>query len=89
MALVLLVAIPWFAFAVRRDRAAPLVLRASASALLSLLFLQILLGMQIIVTFRRAGVTTSHVGVGALMLALVFWTTWVAHRDRIEGRPAS
>jgi len=27
--------------------------------------------------------------VGALMLALVFWTTWVAHRDRIEGKPAS
>jgi len=89
MAVVLLIAIPWFTFAVRRDRAAPLVLRASASALLSLLFLQILLGMQIIFTFRRAGVTTSHVVVGALMLALVFWTTWVAHRDRIEGKPAS
>jgi cytochrome c oxidase assembly protein subunit 15 len=26
-----------------------------------------------------------HVVVGALTLAVTFWLTWVAHRDRIEG----
>jgi cytochrome c oxidase assembly protein subunit 15 len=46
--------------------------------------LQILLGMQIIQTFRKADVTTSHVVVGALLLATTFWLTWVAHRNRIE-----
>lgn len=88
MALILAVAVPLFAFSIRRDRTAPLAMRAAASGLLSLLVLQILLGMQIIETFRRAGVTTSHVVVGAVMLATVFWSTWLAHRDVIEGKPA-
>ena len=48
--------------------------------------LQILLGAQIIWTFRKPEMTTGHVVVGALTLAVTFWLTWVAHRDAIEGQ---
>lgn len=88
MAAILAVALPWLAFSIRRDRAAPIMMRIAASTLLTLVVLQILLGMQIIETYRRAGVTTSHVVVGALLLATTFWATWLAHRDTIEGKPA-
>jgi cytochrome c oxidase assembly protein subunit 15 len=86
MAMILAVMLPTFVFTVRHDRAATLPVRIAASLVLVLVALQILLGMEIIRTFRQAGVTTSHVLVGALMLATVFWITWVAHRDRIEGK---
>ena len=43
-------------------------------------------GAQIIWTFRRAEMTTSHVVVGALTLATTFWLTWLAHRDALESR---
>ena len=66
-----------------------LALRAAASALISLLVLQILLGMGIIFTLRRPIYTTSHVVVGALLLCVTFWITWVAHRDRLERPSAS
>lgn len=89
MALVLAVALPFLAFKIRRERAATLGMRAAASALLSLIVLQILLGMQIILTYRRADVTTSHVLVGALTLAVTFWVTWLSHRDAIEGHSTS
>lgn len=89
MALVLAVALTVFASVVRRDRAATTAMRVGASALICLLVLQILLGMEIIRTFRKADMTTSHVVVGAAMLALTFWLTWVAHRDRLERPPAT
>jgi cytochrome c oxidase assembly protein subunit 15 len=89
MAAVLVVALPWFAFLVRRDRGSTLVMRAASSALLTLLVLQILLGAEIIWTQRTAAMTTGHVLVGALTLATTFWLTWVAHRDTIEGRPTA
>lgn len=85
MALVLAFALTVFASVVRRDRAATMGMRVGASALVSLMVLQILLGMEIIRTFRHAKMTTSHVLVGALLLAVTFWLTWAAHRDRIEG----
>jgi cytochrome c oxidase assembly protein subunit 15 len=85
MAVVLLVALPIFTWAVRRDRAASLAMRAGASALLTLLVLQILLGALVILTRRGAETTTAHVVVGALTLAVTFWLTWSAHRDAIEG----
>lgn len=88
MALILAVALTIFTFMVRRERGIPLSMRMAASMILSLMVLQILLGMQIIQTFRKADVTTSHVVVGALLLATTFWLTWVAHRDRIEGKTA-
>lgn len=86
LALVLAFALTAFTWVIRRDRNSTLGMRAAASALITLMVLQILLGMQIIQTFRQADVTTSHVLVGALLLATTFWLTWVAHRDRIENR---
>ena len=86
MALVLAVALPWFAWAIRRDPAAGSGMRTGAAALVVLLVVQIALGAQIIWTMRRPEMTTGHVVVGALTLAATFWLTWVAHRDRIEGR---
>jgi cytochrome c oxidase assembly protein subunit 15 len=85
MALVLAFALTAFAFVIRRDRAATLAMKAGASGLISLLVLQILLGAQIIWTMRRPEMTTGHVVVGALTLAVTFWLTWVAHRDMLES----
>ena len=59
-------------------------MRTGASALVSMLALQILLGASIIWTQRSVYVTTGHVVVGALTLVTAFWLTWLAHRDRIE-----
>ena len=61
-------------------------MRCGASALVSLLALQIVLGAAIIRTLRDPAVTTGHVLVGALTLATTFWLTWRAHRDALEGR---
>ena len=49
-----------------------------------LLGLQITLGAQIIWTYRSVAMTTGHVLVGALTLALAFTLTWLAHRDPIH-----
>jgi heme a synthase len=86
MAVVLAVALTWFAILLHRDRGSSPAMRAGASALVALLVLQILLGAQIIWMFRRADVTTGHVVVGALTLAVAFWLTWIAYRDAIERR---
>jgi cytochrome c oxidase assembly protein subunit 15 len=87
MAVVLAIALPVLIIFVRRDRAATITMRAAASALFSLLVLQIFLGAEIIWTFRRADATTAHVIVGALTLATTFWLTWTVHRDSIERAP--
>ena len=89
MAAVLAVALPVFSWLVVRDRGATLIMRTVASALVSLLALQILLGAQIIWTQRTAAMTTGHVLVGALTLAATFWLTWLAHRDLLEGKPTA
>jgi cytochrome c oxidase assembly protein subunit 15 len=85
MAFVLAIALTSFAWVIRRDSASTLPMRAGASALISLMVLQILLGAQIIWTMRRPEMTTAHVVVGALTLAVTFWLTWTAYRDKIEG----
>lgn len=89
MAVVLCLALPWYAFALRADRGATLTMRLGAVALLVLLLLQIFLGAQIIWTYRAAAVTTGHVVVGALTLVTTFWLTWLAHRDVIEKKAAA
>ena len=89
MAAVLAVALTLFAFVIRRDRGSTLPMRAGASALMSLLVLQILLGAEIIWTMRHADMPTGHVLIGALLLATTFWLTWVAHRDAIEPRESA
>jgi cytochrome c oxidase assembly protein subunit 15 len=60
-------------------------MRAGAAALVTLLVLQILLGAMVIWTLRRPEMTTAHVVIGALTLAVTFWLTWVAHRDQLDG----
>ena len=86
MALVLCIALPWFAFTLLNERGAAFRFRLGAVVLLVLLALQISLGAQIIWTYRAAAVTTGHVLVGALTLATTFWLTWFAHRDVIEAK---
>jgi cytochrome c oxidase assembly protein subunit 15 len=89
MAAVLCVALPWFALSLRGERGVPAGVRLGALGLLVLLTLQVLLGAQIIWTYRAAAVTAGHVLVGALTLATTFWLTWVAHRDTIESASAA
>jgi cytochrome c oxidase assembly protein subunit 15 len=86
MALVLAVALTWFAVLVHRDKGATPAMRAAAITLVALLALQITLGAQIIWTFRQPEMTTAHVLVGALTLAVTFWITWMAHRDAWETK---
>jgi cytochrome c oxidase assembly protein subunit 15 len=86
MAVVLAFALTAFAWTIRRDRASTMTMKAGASAMIALLVLQILLGAQIIWTMRHPETTTGHVVVGALTLAVTFWLTCIAYRDRIEGR---
>lgn len=86
MAAILAIALPFFAFTIRRAQGTTLAMRAAASALLSLIVLQILLGAEVILTGRQPEMTTAHVLVGAITLATTFWLTWVAHRDAIEAR---
>lgn len=89
MAVVLSVALVWFAIKIWRDRAASLALRLGASFLVTLLALQILLGAYIIWSQRAAAITTGHVLVGAATLVTTFWLTWLAHRDVVETRFAA
>jgi cytochrome c oxidase assembly protein subunit 15 len=89
MAGVLTLALPTFSILVMRDRGATPIMRSAASALISLLGLQIFLGAQIIWTQRTATMTTGHVLVGAMTLATTFWITWVAHRDTLETPSAT
>ena len=86
MAAVLAVALIWFAFRIRADRGASIGLRMGSSALVSLIAVQIMLGAQIIWTHRSAAMTTGHVAVGALTLAVTFWLTWIASRDQVERK---
>jgi cytochrome c oxidase assembly protein subunit 15 len=88
MAVLIAVAVAAFALAIWRDRGASLAMRTGASALVSLVALQVLLGASIILTLRAVAVTTGHVLVGLITLATAFWLTWQAHRDAIEGAPA-
>ena len=87
MACVVAGAVAVFAVALWRDRASTPAMRTGASALVSLLALQILLGAEIILTARDPAITTGHVLVGALALATAFWLTWLAYRDAVERAP--
>jgi cytochrome c oxidase assembly protein subunit 15 len=84
MAVVLSVALIWFAVKIWFDRGASLLMRCGASVLVSLLAFQILLGAWIIWSQRSAAMTTGHVLVGAATLVTTFSLTWLAHRDVIE-----
>ncbi|MFZ9682911.1 MAG: COX15/CtaA family protein, partial [Cephaloticoccus sp.] len=85
MAVVLTVALLWFAARIWRDTGAGLALKSGASVMVGLLGLQILLGAHVIWQLREPHVTTGHVVVGALLLATTVWLTARAHRDLIES----
>jgi heme a synthase len=85
MALILAVALVWFAAKIWFDRGAWLRMRCGASLLVNLIALQIFLGAEVIRTARDPFITTAHVEIGALTLATTFWLTWLAHRDRFEA----
>ena len=71
-----------------REKALTSLLRWSSLVLVSLIVLQITLGAHVIWTSRSVYVTTGHVVVGALTLAVTFLVTFFIHRDAVE-RPAS
>jgi cytochrome c oxidase assembly protein subunit 15 len=71
-----------------RDPAVPPALRWLGVVLLALLALQITLGAQIIWTGRNAYVTTGHVVVGALTLAVTFLLTFFLYRGSVGPKPA-
>jgi cytochrome c oxidase assembly protein subunit 15 len=87
MALVLTVALAWFAAAVWRSagQQSGAGLKGLAALVVTLLALQITLGAAVIWTGRNAYYTTAHVLVGALTLAATFLLTWVLHRNVLEG----
>jgi heme a synthase len=89
MAVILSLALIWFALTIWSDRGTSLLMRCGASFLVSLLALQVLLGAWIIWSQRAATMTTGHVLVGAATLATAFSLTWLAHRDAIETPSAA
>ncbi|PTY06505.1 cytochrome oxidase assembly protein [Opitutaceae bacterium EW11] len=89
MALVLSIALPWFGIAVWRAPGSSNLLKNTAALMLGFLVLQVLLGASIIWTARDPYVTTAHVIVGAITLAVTFLLTWFAHRNAVEGKRAA
>jgi len=89
MALILTIALTWYAVILWKDRGATLLMRWGASLMIGLLGFQILLGAQIIWQMREPHITTGHVVCGALLLATTFWLTCLAHRDVIEARTSN
>ncbi len=67
-----------------REKTLGPILRASSIVLVALIILQISLGAFVIWTSRSVTVTTSHVVVGALTLAVTFLVTLFVHRDVVE-----
>lgn len=59
-------------------------LRGSSILLVALILAQITLGASVIWTSRSVVVTTSHVVLGALTLAVTFLVTFLVHRDAVE-----
>lgn len=85
MALVLTVALLWFAARIWREKAARAGLKEAAGVMIGFLFLQVALGASVIWTMRDPYYTTAHVIVGACTLAVTFGITWWTHRE-IIGR---
>jgi cytochrome c oxidase assembly protein subunit 15 len=84
MALVLSIAVVWFAVTLLRDRGVSSALKTASACLIGLLVMQIYLGASVVWSGRNPELTTAHVMVGATTLALTFLITWVLHRDVIE-----
>ncbi len=68
-----------------RERTLHPLVRGGGLVLVALVTTQILLGAQIIWTGRSITMTTGHVVVGALTLAVTFLVVFLTRRDSIEG----
>jgi len=88
MALVLTIALLWFAVRIWRERSAASGLKEAAGVMVGLLFLQIALGASVIWTMRNPYYTTAHVIIGACTLATTFGITWWTHREAIGEKRA-
>jgi cytochrome c oxidase assembly protein subunit 15 len=88
MAVVIGLAVLFYAWRLLRETAIAPFLRVSGVFIVSLVCLQIAFGAQIIWTGRSVVMTTGHVIVGALTLATTFLVTFALHRGRVESRPA-
>ena len=84
MAVVLTVVIGFFVRALWRDAAVSPFLRKLGLGLIGLLAVQVFLGAKVIWTGRDAYITTGHVIVGALTLAMTFLVVFFASRGSIE-----
>ena len=67
-----------------REKTLGLALRSSSFLLVALIASQVTLGAYVIWTSRSVYVTTGHVVVGALTLAVTFLVTFFVHRDAVE-----
>jgi cytochrome c oxidase assembly protein subunit 15 len=88
MAVVIGVMILLYSHFLAREKSLPLALRAASVVLVGLIALQITLGAQIIWTGRSVSMTTGHVVVGALTLAVTFLVTFLSHRGSIGSHHA-
>lgn len=84
MAVVLTGAIVGYGRVLWRDRGLALSVRTLGPGLILLLVTQISLGAQVIWSGRNAYLTTAHVIVGALTLAMTFLTTFLTHRNVLD-----
>jgi cytochrome c oxidase assembly protein subunit 15 len=71
-----------------REPSTPTALRWLGIGLLGLISLQIYLGAQIIWTGRSVSMTTGHVIIGALTLAVTFLLTCFTYHGSIKTNPA-
>ena len=85
LALALAGALPAFVVILWRDPAAGAGVRGLAVGVVTLLVLQIGLGIEAVRTFRNPQITTAHVLVGALTLAATFLLSLITHRSLLEN----
>jgi cytochrome c oxidase assembly protein subunit 15 len=88
LAAVIGIAIAYYGHVLWRDSGVPKLIRLMGVGLVLLVVLQIYLGAQIIWTGRSAYMTTGHVTVGALTLAVTFMVAFFTHRNSIGNARA-
>lgn len=89
MAVVLAVALSLYARVLWRDRGLAPGVRIFGLGLIMLLITQIALGAQVIWSGRNPYITTGHVIVGALTLAMTFLITFLTHRGVLDAKPTT
>jgi heme a synthase len=87
MAVVLAVVLAAFVRALWKDATVSGALRWIGASLLALVALQIMLGAYVIWSGRNAYITTGHVLVGALTLAVAFLLVFLTHHRALERTP--